>query len=83
MRCLGPVETGMLKGHASVWLCTRDGCGHESECIDSLIEFVENGRTRILERARDRWRARLLELMRKRSIYSETTPLSRAPSTLG
>lgn len=31
MRRIGDVETGMLKGHASVWLCA---CGHEREVFD-------------------------------------------------
>jgi len=31
MRRIGDVETGMLRGHASVWLCR---CGHEREVFD-------------------------------------------------
>lgn len=34
MRRIGAVETGMLVGHASVWLCW---CGHEREVSDSML----------------------------------------------
>ncbi len=31
---IGAVETGMMHGIGSVWLCRRDGCGHEREVFD-------------------------------------------------
>lgn len=31
---IGGVVTGMMKGRASVWLCRREGCGHEREVFD-------------------------------------------------
>lgn len=53
MHWIGWVETGMLRGHAMVWLCTREGCGHESE--------VSNGRLPL-----SWWREQLLLTMQSR-----------------
>lgn len=46
MRRIGGVETGLLVGHASVWLCWRQDCGHEREIFDSTLPL-------------DYWRAEL------------------------
>lgn len=55
MRRIGAVETGMLRDHASVWLCWRQDCGHEAEIFDTTLPL-------------DYWRAELGFLLVVRAV---------------
>lgn len=47
-RRIGAVETGMLAGHASVWLCIWEDCGHEMEVMDGDLP-LEYWREQLME----------------------------------
>ena len=94
MRRIGDVETGMLRGHASVWLCW---CGHEREIFDDRLPLAYWRDALVFAiwvRAHDlhqedrdrRWKEILSRCReahaRARQLLGETTtPLSRAAST--
>lgn len=54
-RRIGVVETGMLAGHASVWLCIWGDCGHEMEVMDRDLPL-------------DYWREELVHTLEERAI---------------